>query len=126
MLGKITINPSQVNSDYICFIKSYNTIKMKIGAIDTDSELSLLASIRERFNKDEITLRVDANGAFSYETALSILEKLRDLKIHSIEQPIAKGNWDGMKELCRLNIIPIALDEELIGITSTSEKIKLL
>lgn len=104
----------------------YNTIKMKIGAIDTDSELSLLAGIRERFNENEITLRVDANGAFSEESALSILEKLGDLKIHSIEQPIAKGNWSAMKELCRLNIIPIALDEELIGVNSTSEKIKLL
>ena len=104
----------------------YNTIKMKIGAIDTDSELSLLASIRDRFNEKEITLRVDANGAFSEESALSILEKLRDLKIHSIEQPIAKGNWSAMKELCRHIIIPIALDEELIGVNTTSDKIKLL
>lgn len=104
----------------------YNTIKMKIGAIDTESELSLLAGIRERFNGNEITLRVDANGAFSKESALPILEKLRDLKIHSIEQPIAKGNWSAMKELCRLNIVPIALDEELIGINDTSDKIKLL
>lgn len=104
----------------------YSTIKMKIGAIDTESELSLLASIRKRFNKGEITLRVDANGAFSEEFSLPILEKLRDLDIHSIEQPIAKGNWRAMKDLCSLNIIPIALDEELIGVNSTSEKIKLL
>jgi L-alanine-DL-glutamate epimerase-like enolase superfamily enzyme len=107
-------------------LDGYSTIKMKIGAIDTNTELSLLRGIRARFNENEIILRVDANGAFNNENTVSILQELEALRIHSIEQPIAKGNWNYMKDLCSLGIIPIALDEELIGINTISDKIKLL
>lgn len=104
----------------------FSTIKMKIGAIDFQKEYALLSSIRNRFSKDEITLRVDANGAFTYEQALAVLEQLKKLDIHSIEQPIAVGNIESMRKLCAENLISIALDEELIGINSLQEKEELL
>lgn len=104
----------------------FTTIKMKIGAIDFDTELKLLRSIRDRYAKDEITLRVDANGAFSPEEAPKKLSALHRLEIHSIEQPIKAGQWDAMKNLCRSSELPIALDEELIGIHSMEAKELLL
>lgn len=104
----------------------FTTIKMKIGAMDLDTELELLQSIRKNYSKEEITLRVDANGAFDAETAQAVLQKLADLDIHSIEQPIKAGNTEAMKRLCLTSPTPIALDEELIGIYNTEEKIKLL
>ena len=104
----------------------FTTIKMKIGAIDFDTEFKLLESIREKYPSEEITLRVDANGAFSPEEAPKILEKLAKLEIHSIEQPIAQGQWEEMRDLCAKTPTPIALDEELIGINSSEEKKKLL
>lgn len=104
----------------------FTTIKMKIGAIDFDTEFSLLRSIRERFPKEQITLRVDANGAFVPEKAPEILEKLASLDIHSIEQPIKQGQWSAMHKLCATTATPIALDEELIGINEKIEKIELL
>ncbi|MCE2682714.1 MAG: o-succinylbenzoate synthase [Cryomorphaceae bacterium] len=104
----------------------FTTIKMKIGAMDLDTELELLQSIRKNYSKEEITLRVDANGAFDAETAQAVLQKLADLDIHSIEQPIKAGNIEAMKKLCLTSPTPIALDEELIGIYNTEEKIKLL
>lgn len=104
----------------------FSTIKMKVGAIDFDSEIKLLKSIRDRFTSDQITLRVDANGAFSKANALGALQKLAELEIHSIEQPIAPGQWEQMRDLCKTAPIPIALDEELIGIHIQSEKVKLL
>jgi o-succinylbenzoate synthase len=104
----------------------FSTIKMKIGAIDFETEIKLLRSIRERYSKDQITLRVDANGAFSIKDALEKLEILADLGIHSIEQPIQQGQWQAMHDLCRKTPLPIALDEELIGINTTDRKIELL
>lgn len=99
----------------------FKCIKMKIGAIDFETELSLLQEIRREFSPQEITLRVDANGAYSYETALENLKRLSELQIHSIEQPIATGRWEEMARLCQLSPVPIALDEELIGIVDTKE-----
>ena len=104
----------------------FTTIKMKIGAIDFETEIKLLQSIRDRYSEDEITLRVDANGAFSPAEAPKKLSALHRLRIHSIEQPIKAGQWDEMKNLCRSTPLPIALDEELIGIYSTQAKELLL
>ena len=104
----------------------FHCIKMKIGALDFETEIELLKSIRKEFSANEITLRVDANCAYSYQTALENLKRLSDLQIHSIEQPIETGRWDEMAELCRQSPVPIALDEELIGITSEKEMQKLV
>ncbi len=106
--------------------EGFTTIKLKIGAIDFDNELSLLRSIRERYSKEEITLRVDANGAFSPAEAKAKLEFLAELGIHSIEQPIRQGQFDAMKSLCATTPVPIALDEELIGVIAKADKIQLL
>ncbi len=104
----------------------FTTIKLKIGAIDFDTELALLDSIRNRFSAEKITLRVDANGAFNSSEALDKLKALSQFEIHSIEQPIKAGQWKEMVELCTSTPIPIALDEELIGINRLERKITLL
>ena len=104
---------------------NFSCIKLKIG-VDWDSEKEVIRSIREKFPKDQIELRVDANGAFSHEQAKIVLEELAALEIHSIEQPIKAGNWKAMADLCKNTPTPIALDEELIGIIKTDEKIRLL
>ena len=104
----------------------FSCIKMKIGAIDFDTEIELLKSIRKEFSSEEIELRVDANGAFSAETAFEKLKILSEYELHSIEQPIKQGNWDEMAELCSQTPLPIALDEELIGVQDVTKKQKLL
>ena len=104
----------------------FSCIKMKVGAIGFDQELSILKSIRARFSKDEITLKVDANGAFSVSEAPIKLKALSTLDIHSIEQPIGTGQTDAMAELCKNTPIPIALDEELIGVFESSQREMLL
>lgn len=104
----------------------FTTIKMKIGAIDFDTEYRLLAAIRKEFDASEVVLRVDANGAFSPEEALSKLEQLSKLDIHSIEQPIRQGQFEVMRKLCEETPLPIALDEELIGVFSKKDKEELI
>ncbi|WP_318308239.1 o-succinylbenzoate synthase [Flagellimonas crocea] len=104
----------------------FGCIKMKIGAIDFDQEISILKSIRDNFSPEEIELRVDANGAFAPDAAMKKLERLSTFKIHSIEQPIKAGQWEAMAKLCETTPLPIALDEELIGIFDVTEKEKLL
>ncbi|BDU26491.1 o-succinylbenzoate synthase [Flavobacterium sp. GSB-24] len=104
----------------------FNCIKLKIGAIDFQKELELLQFIRSHFSPEEIEIRVDANGAFSSIEALDKLNQLKQFQLHSIEQPIKKGNIREMAELCKETPFPIALDEELIGVFSFEEKEKLL
>lgn len=103
-------------------VQGFNCIKMKIGAINFEEELSLLQSIRNEFSAKEIELRVDANGAFSPENALEKLEKLSKLELHSIEQPIKQGQIQEMASLCEKTPLPIALDEELIGVFTSAKK----
>ena len=102
--------------------QGFRCIKLKIGAIDFDQELDLIKRIRERFSFHEVELRLDANGAFAYDEALYKLELLSQYAIHSIEQPIRQGQWAYMAELCRESPLPIALDEELIGVNDPEMK----
>lgn len=104
----------------------FKTIKMKIGAINFEDEIKILEGIRKEYSRDEITLRVDANGAFNPDEALMRLEKLAELDIHSIEQPIKQGQIVEMADLCSKTPLPIALDEELIGINDIVEKRNLI
>ncbi|WP_372918460.1 o-succinylbenzoate synthase [Salegentibacter sp.] len=104
----------------------FDCIKMKIGAIDFETELDLLKYIRREFTSEEIELRVDANGAFSTADALEKLKQLSEFNLHSIEQPIKQGQREQMAELCRKTPLPIALDEELIGAFEIDEKEKIL
>lgn len=106
--------------------QGFHCIKLKIGAKDFKKELELMQNIRQHFSAKQITLRVDANGAFKPEEALGKLHALYELDIHSIEQPIAAGKWEEMAALCQQTPLPVALDEELIGIHGKTEKAELL
>ena len=104
----------------------FRCVKLKIGAIDFDQELQLLRYIRQHFTPEQVEIRVDANGAFDKTSALDKLNQLSGFELHSIEQPILKNNTDSMAELCKTTPIPIALDEELIGVFSLADKEALL
>ena len=104
----------------------FNCLKIKIGAIDFDTELSLIKAIRKEYDVDTIELRVDANGAFSPLEAMEKLKRLSEFNLHSIEQPIRQGQYDAMAELCAQSPLPIALDEELIGIHDVTKRSLLL
>lgn len=104
----------------------FRCVKLKIGAIDFKKELELVRHIRNSFNKDQIELRVDANGGFTPDDALGKLEQLARYDIHSIEQPIKQHQWQEMARLCDLSPLPIALDEELIGENDKDQKEALL
>ncbi|TRX63254.1 o-succinylbenzoate synthase [Carboxylicivirga sp. M1479] len=106
--------------------QGFTCLKLKVGAIDFDQELSLLSHIRNKYSSEQLELRVDANGAFEPADALNKLNALAEFQLHSIEQPIKAGQINKMKELCRTSPIPIALDEELIEIHSVEDKVKLL
>lgn len=104
----------------------FSCIKLKIGGIDFNKEIKLLRFIRGNFSADDLQIRLDANGVFAPENALEYLDKLSKYSIHSIEQPIKQGQWSAMAEICQKSPIPIALDEELIGINEFSLKEKML
>jgi o-succinylbenzoate synthase len=104
----------------------FTTVKMKIGAIGIEDELELLKTVRAEFSVKDITLRVDANGAFNARNAMDVLQRLADLQVESIEQPVAPGLYEVMAELCERSPIPLALDEDLIGLNTRDAKADLL
>ena len=106
--------------------EGWTCIKLKIGALDFDSELDILRSIRSRFSRDELELRVDVNGAFTENDVREKLNRLAKFDLHSIEQPIQPGQWDLLAELCESSPIPIALDEELIPLVNAEDRMKML
>lgn len=106
--------------------QGFDCVKLKIGAIDFDAELSLLKMIRSRYSRKYIQLRVDANGAFCPDDAMKKLNQLSRYDLHSIEQPIRAGQWQQMSWLCRNSPVPIALDEELIGANDSETRRELL
>jgi len=106
--------------------RGFECIKLKIGALDFEEECKLLAFIREQKGGDKLILRVDANGGFRNDEALYQLNELKHFNLHSIEQPIKKGQQDLMAELCAKSPVPIALDEELIGVHAEADMQKLL
>lgn len=105
--------------------EGFRCIKIKVGGLNFEKECDILNYIRKKYYREEITLRLDANGAFKTDEALYKLYDLSKFKIHSIEQPIKPGQPE-LEELCRKSPIPIALDEELIGISSVEAKKDLL
>ncbi|MBB1151109.1 o-succinylbenzoate synthase [Myroides sp. NP-2] len=106
--------------------QGFTCVKLKIGAIDFQAELNLLHHIRKHFTAAQIELRVDANGGFTAADAPGKLAQLAQLDLHSIEQPIKQRQVEQMAALCQTTPLPIALDEELIGLTSYQEKVALL
>ena len=104
----------------------FHCVKLKIGAIDFEKELRLIQHIRQHFSRKEVELRVDANGGFTPDNAMQRLEALAKYDIHSIEQPIRQHQWKEMARLCKNSPLPIALDEELIGVNDLTEKNRLL
>ena len=104
----------------------YKCLKLKIGAIDFESELQILEAVRKEYGKENLEIRLDANGAFHKDDALEKLEKLAPLHIHSVEQPIKAGQYEEMAQLCFYSPIPIALDEELIGNFDVGDKMALV
>ncbi len=107
-------------------LSGYNCIKLKIGAINWEDEYKMLASLRSNYPASELEIRVDANGAFSVAEVPDKLNRLADLEIHSIEQPILPSQIEEMAALCEISPLPIALDEELIGIYPATNKEQLL
>ena len=103
--------------------QGFHCIKLKVGAIDFEQELDLVKRIRERFSPAEMEIRLDANGGFKTDEALDKLERFAQYAIHSIEQPIKQHQWGNMAKLCRDAPLPIALDEELIGINTYDMKL---
>ena len=104
----------------------FSCLKMKIGALDFETEYDLLKAIRHQFSESDIELRVDANGGFSPDDALQKLERLSKLHLHSIEQPIKQKQWESMAMLCEQTPLPIALDEELIGLIELEQQKQML
>lgn len=121
-MGDMDFMMDQINKKIAA---GFKCIKLKVGGLDFDRECDVLHYIRKRYFREDIIIRLDANGAFRTDDVLYRLDQLARFKVHSIEQPIKPGS-PFMEELCRRSPIPIAFDEELIGVERKDDKVRLL
>lgn len=82
--------------------------KVKVG---TASDLETLTAIR---NKTGSTIRVDANGGWTLEQASELCNRLADLDVEFIEQPLAKEKHEDVKLLRERSAIPLIADESCV------------
>lgn len=106
--------------------EGFHVLKLKIGGINFDDELTLIRDIRRRYSRTDLEIRLDANGSFTPDNAMSRLDQLAEYDIHSIEQPLRAGQPVQTAALCSSSPIPIALDEELIGWRDAQQAAQLL
>ncbi|MES2386904.1 MAG: o-succinylbenzoate synthase [Bacteroidota bacterium] len=104
----------------------FTSLKVKIGGANFEDELELLKSLRKEYTAQELSIRLDANGAFSADNAMEYLNRLSEVEPEILEQPIKPGQIQEMAAICEKSLVPIGLDEELIGITDLDNKLKLL
>jgi len=105
--------------------QGFRVIKLKVGALPLAEECAILAAIRQNYAVEQVTLRLDANGAFTPATTLATLHQLAQFDVHFLEQPIKPGQWPALAEICAQSPIPIALDEELIGVQPDQQQVLL-
>jgi o-succinylbenzoate synthase len=121
-MGDMDFMMNQINQKVA---EGFRCIKLKVGGLDFDRECDTLNYLRKRYFREDITIRLDANGAFKVDEVLFRLDQLAKFNVHSIEQPIKPGQEE-IAALCRHSPIPVALDEELIGVESEGAKTMLL
>ncbi|WP_185864832.1 enolase-like domain-containing protein [Blattabacterium cuenoti] len=108
-------------------IFGFRSFKIKIEKKLLDNLCCFLTELEKKY--PFIQIKLDANSCFNNvnDTLYFINRELNNFKsIYYIEQPIAPGNWGDMALICRNSILPIALDEELIGINKLYKKKELL
>ena len=104
--------------------QGFQCIKLKVGALDFETELQLIKRLRKV--SSDLIIRLDANGGFQTHEVLNKLKRLSAYDIHSIEQPILPMQPEAMELICKKSEIPIALDEELIHVFSAEQKMNVL
>ena len=97
-----------------------NQVKVKIGS-ETDRER--LSAIREVLGSS-VSLRVDANGAYSLDQAIKVLKEIAQFNIESVEQPLPRENFNDLARLKSESPIPIMVDESIVTERDAEELIE--
>jgi L-alanine-DL-glutamate epimerase-like enolase superfamily enzyme len=83
--------------------------KIKVGV---EGDVEMVAALRQH---TDAIFRVDANAGWSVEEALIKIPQLKELGVEMVEQPLAKDNWEGMKELFTQSPLPLFADESCVS-----------
>ena len=92
--------------------EGYRTIGLKLGVMPPQMDIERVARVREAVG-DNIQLRCDANQSWSVGTAIDTIQRLGDYGIAMIEQPVPKGDLEGMAQIVRAVNVPVGVDESL-------------
>jgi L-alanine-DL-glutamate epimerase-like enolase superfamily enzyme len=83
--------------------------KIKVGS---ENDLLNLTTLRQNSTKP---FRIDANAGWKFDEALLLINKLKDLNIELIEQPLAVLDLHLMPQLKQLSSIPLFADESCVA-----------
>ena len=95
--------------------RGFRGSKVKIGKPHGSEDFSRLAAVRKAVG-DAYEIMTDANQGFSVDEAIRRAERLRDLDLGWIEEPLRADDIDGYVRLNRATATPAAIGESLYSI----------
>lgn len=107
-----SIDKEQAFLKYVGLVRKLKLTSLKIKVVDLESGLAQLAILREQLGSD-IEIRVDANAAFTADTAIQFIQGAKPFNLSAIEQPVAKNDLEGLKKVSEHSDIPVIADESM-------------
>lgn len=103
---------SVLKNALLCKLINFSAVKVKVGV---GNDLKRLAFIRSILG-DKVDLRVDANGIWTVEEAIKNINSMRKFRISAVEQPVAKSDFEGIKQVTQAVSEVIIVDESLVTV----------
>jgi muconate cycloisomerase len=104
-----------------CVRRTFSSLKVLVGRDEVQNG-KRMKLVRELFG-DEIAIRIEVNGYWTRGEAQSNLKELMQFGITAVEQPVAKGDIDGLREIREKFGIPVIVDESMCGPEDAEELI---
>ncbi|GAA4225920.1 muconate cycloisomerase [Streptosporangium album] len=101
----------------------YRAFKVKIGLHSEEDDLAVVAAVRAA--APDAPLWVDANQAYTCDTALRLAARLLDLGVTAFEQPLPANDLAGLRRMRDVSPLPVALDESLRHPTDLATLVRL-
>ena len=95
--------------------RGYDCLKMKVG-VSPELDVARLSAVRKAVGNN-ITIRIDANQAWTPKQAVKILNSMQDqgLDIELVEQPVKAHDFEGLKYVTERSYVPVLADESVFS-----------
>jgi L-alanine-DL-glutamate epimerase-like enolase superfamily enzyme len=94
--------------------EGFRAVKLRAGALGVEEDLARVAAVRTAVG-DRVRLMVDCNERLDFPTALWFAQRLRDLDVYWLEEPLRSDDIEGHRRLADQTGVAVAVGEHLLG-----------